>query len=198
MKLDKSTWLAVALLVLVSAVSRIMSFHIAGLAPQMAMALFGGAIIKNKKWAFALPLASLLLSDGIMQWMYSMDMVDRPGFYDGQWTVYLCFAAVTVFGFLMKKVNVKNTILFGISGSLIFFILSNFFVWISGGGYGHPITTDGMLLCYGDALAFYRDYGLIHGFVANFVLGDLAWTAVLFGGYFLLSKMSFAKKLETA
>jgi hypothetical protein len=47
-----------------------------------------------------------------------------------------------------------------------------------------------MLLCYYDAIAFYRDYGLIKGFIGNFILGDMIWCAVLFGGYYLIMKAS--------
>jgi hypothetical protein len=190
MKLNKSTWLAFALLIVVGAFSRLISYNIAGFAPQMAMALFGGAVIKNKKWAFALPLLSLLFSDALLELLFQTNLVVRAGFYEGQWQIYLCFAMVTLFGFLLRNINWKNVLVFSISGSLLFFITSNFFVWIGGGGFGRPITFNGMLQCYYDGLAFYRDYGLIKGFIANFILGDLIWSAVLFGGYYLILKFS--------
>lgn len=192
MKLQKSTWLAFILLVIAGAVSRLITFGVAGLAPQMSMALFGGSVIKDKKWAFGLPIISLLLSDVMMQLLFEAGAVDRPGFYQGQWATYLCFALITLFGFLMKKINVKNVLLFSISGSLLFFIFSNFFVWLGGGGFQRPHTFNGMLLCYWDALTYYRDYGLIKGFLANQVLGDLIWSMGLFGGYYLLNKFTLA------
>src|SRR5260221_12446035 len=167
MKLNKSAWLAFALLIVVGAFSRLISYNIAGFAPQMAMALFGGSVIKNKKWAFALPILSLLFSDTLLELLFQTNVIARAGFYEGQWQVYLCFALVTLFGFLLRNINWKNVLAFSISGSLLFFITSNFFVWIGGGGFGRPITFNGMLLCYYDALAFYRDYGLIKGFIAN-------------------------------
>jgi hypothetical protein len=43
------------------------------------------------------------------------------------------------------------------------------------------------MLCYGDALAFHRDYGLIHGFYGNQVIGDLFFSVVLFGCYYLIT-----------
>jgi len=190
MKFDKATIWAFVLLIVVGAVTRLLSYNIAGFAPQMAMALFGGAVIKDKKWAFALPLVSLLFSDALLEVLYQTNVVVRAGFYEGQWQTYLCFALVTVFGFLLKNINIKNVLLFGISGSLLFFITSNFFVWIGGGGFGRPITFNGMLQCYYDGLAFYRDYGLIKGFIGNFILGDMIWCAVLFGGYYLIMKAS--------
>jgi len=198
MKFDKATIWAFVLLIVVGAVTRLLSYNIAGFAPQMAMALFGGAVIKDKKWAFALPLVSLLFSDALLEVLYQTNVVVRAGFYEGQWQTYLCFALVTVFGFLLKNINIKNVLLFGISGSLLFFITSNFFVWIGGGGFGRPITFNGMLQCYYDGLAFYRDYGLIKGFIGNFILGDMIWCAVLFGGYYLIMKVSAPSSLRTA
>jgi hypothetical protein len=198
MKLDKSIWLAFILLILAGALSRLLTFGVAGFAPQMAMAIFGGAVIKDKKWALALPLLSLLLSDLAMELLFKAGVADRQGFYSGQWAVYLCFAMLTVYGFLMKKINLKNVFIFSISGSLLFFIFSNFFVWIGGGGLQRPLTFDGMLLCYGDAIAYYRDNGLIKGFIANPVLGDLIWSFTLFGGYYLVRKLSFSPGRETA
>lgn len=193
MKQNKSTWIAFILLIVVAAFSRLMIFGIAGFAPQMAMAIFGGAVIKDKKWAFALPLLSLLLSDLLMEVLFRNGVVDRQGFYEGQWAVYLCFALLTVYGFLMKKINLKNVVFFSISGSVVFFILSNFFVWIGGGGLDRPLTFNGLLLCYWDALLYYRDNGLIKGFIANAVLGELIWSVALFGCYYLITKPSASK-----
>lgn len=194
MKSSKSTWVAFILLIVVAALSRLMVLGVAGFAPQMAMAIFGGAVIRNKKWAFALPLLSLLLSDLVMEILFRTSVIDREGFYDGQWAIYLCFAVLTVYGFLMQKINLKNIVIFSVSGSVLFFILSNFFVWIGGGGWGRPLTFNGMLLCYWDALVYYRDNGLIKGFIGNSVLGELIWSLALFGGYYLINKLSFSSK----
>ncbi len=188
MKFSKPLIWAFILMIVATAVSRLMVYNIAGFFPQMAVALFGGAIIKDKKWAFAVPLLSLLVSDSLFQLFYEMNWLGRQGFYDGQWAVYLCFGLVTVFGFLMKKINLKNLMFFSVSGSVLFFITSNFFVWIGVGGLGRPLTFEGLLLCYGDAIAYYRQFGLIEGFVLNSVLGDMIWCTILFGAYYFISK----------
>src|SRR5260221_5126620 len=198
MNVSRPTVWAFVLLIVVGAASRLISYNIAGFAPQMAMALFGGAVIKDKKWAFALPLLSLLFSDALLELLFEMNVVTRAGFYQGQWQTYLCFALIVVFGFLLTRINLKNVLIFSLLGSLLFFIASNFFVWIGGGGSGRPITFNGMLQCYYDALAFYRDYGLIKGFIANFILGDMIWSAVLFGGYYFIMKLSTSPQHKLA
>ena len=188
MKLSKNTVIVFIILIVVSAVYRIFPERPFGFAPQMALALFGGAMISDKKLAFLLPVLSLFISDLLYQGLFSAGIASVPGFYEGQLWVYVSFLLVTVFGFLMKNVNWKSVIGFSISGSMIFFLSSNFFVWMGGGGLNRPKTFDGLLMCYGDALAFYRDYGVIHGFAGNFIIGDLFFTGLLFGTYFLAKK----------
>jgi hypothetical protein len=188
MKLNKSLIVSFGILVLVAALYRIIPNRPAGFAPQMAMALFGGAMIKDKKWAILLPLASLFISDVLYQILYMAGATDRLGFYAYQLPVYLCFVVVSAFGFLLKKISVLRVGLFSIAGSTIFFLLSNLFVWLSGWGFARPKTFEGLMLCYNDALLFYRDGGLIRGFEGNLILGDMIFTAIIFGGYYLLNK----------
>jgi hypothetical protein len=188
MKLNRSTILAFILLILVAALYRVWEGRPFGFAPQMAMAIFAGAVIKDKRWALLLPLLSMLLSDVIYQVLYVNGLSPIRGFYSGIWSNYILIAGLTCFGFLMKRITILNVLGFSLSGSILFFILSNFSVWISGGGFGRPLTFEGFLLCYQDALAFYRDYGLINGFAANFVIGEIFFTVVLFGSYLLLRK----------
>ena len=190
MKLSKNTVIVFIILIVVAAIYRVFPNRPAGFTPQMALALFGGAMIMEKKWAFLLPMVSLFLSDLLYQGLYAAGLTDIPGFYGGQVLVYVSFMLVTVFGFLMKNINWKSVIGFSFSGSVIFFLSSNFFVWLGGGGLNRPKTFEGLLMCYGDALAFYRDYGVIHGFAGNFVLGDLFFTGLLFGTYFVAKKSS--------
>jgi hypothetical protein len=190
MKLSKNTVIVFVILIVVAALYRVFPGRPAGFTPQMALALFGGAMIAEKKWAFLLPLTSLFLSDLLYQGLFAAGITDTPGFYEGQVLVYSCFLLVTVFGFLMKNINWKSIVGFSFSGSMIFFLSSNFFVWLGGGGLNRPKTFDGLLMCYGDAVAFYRDYGIIHGFAGNFIIGDLFFTGLLFGTYILAKKSS--------
>lgn len=188
MKLNKATTLAFILLIFVASLYRVWDGRPFGFAPQMAMALFAGAVVKDKRWAIFLPLFSMLLSDLLYQVLYINGLSPIKGFYSGMFLNYLLIAGVTCFGFLMKRITVLNVLAFSLSGSMLYFILSNFVVWIGGGGFGRPRTFDGMIQCYTDALVFYRDYGLIKGFAGNFFIGDVFFTLVLFGAYFLLKR----------
>jgi len=198
MKLNKSTIWAFVILLLTAALYRSWDGRPFGFAPQMAMALFGGAVIKDKRLAILLPILSLFLSDVLYQVLYMNGLSTLQGFYEGQWLNYLLFVGITFFGMLMKKIDLKNVVGFSISGSLIYFLLSNFGVWAGGGGFQRPKTFDGLMLCYGDALAFIRDYGLIKGFVGNQLIGDLFFCFLLFGVYSLAKNYFIRKEIKTA
>ena len=179
MKITRSVIVALVLLILVSALYRIVPNRPDGFAPQYAMAIFGGALfIKNKKWAFVLPLLSMFLSDALYQVLYNLGSSATPGFYSGQWQNYLLIGGLTCIGFLVKKINVVNVLLASIAAPSVYFLLSNFFVWIGGGGLQRPKTFAGLIQCYNDALPFYP----------NSVYATLFFSLILFGGYFLLKK----------
>jgi hypothetical protein len=194
MKIAKSTIWAFILLILTASLYRVWDSRPFGFAPQMAMALFGGAVIKDKRLALFLPLICLLISDSLYQILFNYGLSPIKGFYRGQVWNYGLFACITLFGMLMKRVNLKNVLGFTISGSVIFFLLSNFGVWIGGGGYVRPKTFEGLLQCYGDALVFHRDYGLIKGFYGNQIIGDLFFSLLLFGAYYFITKAAVSTK----
>jgi hypothetical protein len=194
MKPTKSILLSFILLIVVASLYRVWDGRPYGFAPQIAMAIFGGAMIRDKRLAIFLPLVSMLISDILYEVLYQNGLSSISGFYKGQWVNYLLFAGLVAFGFLMKKISVLRVLGFTIGGSLLFFIFSNFTVWLGGGGLGRPQTLDGLFLVYGDALAFYREYGLVNGFVGNFIFGDLFFSAILFGGYYLITRSSTALK----
>jgi len=198
MKLNKSVLLAFGLLILSASLYRVWEGRPYGFAPQIAMAIFGGAVIKNKKWAAILPLLSMFVSDLVYQALYVKGISTITGFYSGQWVNYLLFAGLTVFGFALRKLTVSNVLGFSISGSLLFFLTSNFTVWLGGGGLNRPKTWEGLALCYGDALAFYKEYGLINGFAGNVFLGDLFFCTLLFGAFYFIRKTVLKKDLQYA
>ncbi len=164
------------MLIIVSALYRIIPGRPLGFAPQLAMALFAGAIIKDKKWAFALPVFSMFISDLIFQVLFIQGYSSTPGFYDGQLTNYILFGAMTSIGFLMKKINVINIIGFSLLICVAYFLLSNFFVWQSGLGYARPKTFSGLMQCYTDGLPFFR----------GSIYATLVFSSLLFGSYKLI------------
>jgi hypothetical protein len=181
MKNKNAVIVSLILLILVASLYRIIPDRPWGFAPQIAMAIFGGAIfVKDKKWAFALPIISMFLSDLFYQFLYSKGLSALPGFYDGQWQNYLLFAGLTVIGFFIKKINLLNVFLAAIISPSVFFLISNFLVWAGGGGLSRPKTFSGLIQCYQDGLPFYP----------GSLAATLLFSALLFGSYYVIKKGS--------
>jgi hypothetical protein len=183
MKITRQILGSFLLLIIIVSLYRIMPGRPYGFAPQIAMAIFGGAIIKDKKFAFILPLLSMFVSDALYQLLYINGVGNIPGFYDGQLVNYILFAALTVFGFFIKNFNVKRIAIASLSAPTAYFLVSNFLVWISASplaGLQRPKTFSGLIMCYGDGLPFYP-----WSIAATFV-----FSAILFGSYYFMTRPS--------
>ena len=123
-----------------------------GFAPQIAMALFAGSVILDRKSAFMVPLLSMLISDIFYQILYLNGMSDIPGFYDGQVINYALFGLITSIGFSMKQ-NIKSILSKSLLAATSYFIISNFLVWMTSGMY--KITLEGLISCYYMAIPFF-------------------------------------------
>lgn len=189
MKINRPLLISLLLMILVSALYRIMPNRPMGFAPQMAIGLFSGALfVKDKKWAFILPLVSMFLSDLLYQVLYNYGVTAIYGFYGGQWINYLLFACMAFFGFLIKKNKISNMVIAALSAPTAYFLVSNFLVWMAGDlGYGlnRPKTFNGLLLCYNDAMPFYT----------NSMIATVIFSAVLFGTYYLATNFFDKRQL---
>jgi hypothetical protein len=110
--------------------------------------------------AFILPIAAMAISDtllGFSDWPVTM-------------AVYAASALPAALGLLARRSAGPILILsLAATSSVIFFVVTNFAVWISGGMY--TLEAAGLLRCYVAALPFFQ----------TSLVGDLFWTAVLFG-----------------
>jgi Family of unknown function (DUF6580) len=139
--------------------------HVPGVLPVAASGLFAARYLRIPALALAVPLLGMALSDMAL-----------PG---DDWRIALVgFVAISIpalAGILTRRwsgvLPVAATM---VACSLIFFLLSNGAVWAFSGMY--PRTWQGLTRCYVAALPF----------LDKTVLGDLFWTAVLFGGAWLL------------
>src|SRR5258705_7435882 len=116
----------IVMLITLSAVLRIVP-HPWNLTPVGAMALFSGAMFRNRWIAFLLPLASLFAGDLFV------------GFHKLMLIVYASFAVSVAIGRWLRE----NRSLARIGGAVFlgaaqFFVMTNFAMWVLG-GY-HPKT----------------------------------------------------------
>ena len=178
MRIERNTIISLGLLILIAALYRAMPGRVWGFAPHIAMALFGGSVIRDRRLAFALPLLSLLLSDLLYHVLYLQGLTPISGFYGGQWLNYFLIGLLTFIGFAIRSDSVTQVFAGALAGPLAYFLLSNFTVWIGGGGYARPKTFEGLLQCYADGLPFLQ----------TSLYGTFFFSIVLFGGHHLLSR----------
>lgn len=179
MKQSTTLVLIAIAMILAAAISRI-AFYPLNFSPVIAMALFGGAVIKDKKLAFALPLLAMFLSDVL----FEVTNI-APGFWGwGQLVGYGILALITVFGFKLTKINVLNVAGFSIASSLIFFFMSNTSVWIFD-KTSYAQNFSGWMSCLAAGIPFLK----------NGLAADLLYSALLFGGFVLLERFAFKKAM---
>ncbi|MEO7800686.1 MAG: DUF6580 family putative transport protein, partial [Ginsengibacter sp.] len=150
MKISKQVIISFILLVVIASLYRIMPGRPFGFAPQIAMAIFGGAVIKNKKLAFLLPLLSMFVSDVLYEVLYRNGVGNIKGFYEGQISNYILFGSLTVFGFMVNKLNIARLAIASFAAPTVYFLVSNFMVWLSNSaeaGLGRPKTFAGLMQC---------------------------------------------------
>lgn len=178
MKISKQLIGSFILLIVIASLYRIMPGRPYGFAPQIAMAIFGGAIIKDKKWAFLLPILSLFISDALYELLYVNGIGTISGFYGGQLTNYILFAGLTVFGFFIKNINIKSIAIASIAAPTAYFIVSNFLVWANpAAGLGRPTTFNGLLMTMSDGLPFYPWS----------IASTIVFSAIFFGSYYFMT-----------
>jgi hypothetical protein len=162
MSMLKPRVMLIVTMIAAAAASRLIP-HPPNMTSIAAIALFGGATLADRRLAFLVPLAALLVSDAVL------------GFHNQMIAVYGSFALVVCLGLWLQERRTALTLAgAAIASSLLFFVVVDFGIWLMGDMY--PRTFAGLVACYTAALPFLR----------NQMLGDLFYTAVLFGGFALL------------
>lgn len=157
------------LIVLMATLFRLLP-HPPNFSPIAAMALFGGAYF-NKKYALIFPLVTLFISDIFL------------GFHSTIPFVYGSFLITGLIGLWLKKHHDFKSILIGtLLSSVLFFLITNFGVWLVGSLYQKNIT--GLIQSYVMAIPFFR----------YTIIGDMFYTGIFFGGY----QKIFSKRIKLA
>ena len=139
--------------------------HAPNFTPVVAAALFAGTVFRSRALALAVPIAAMLLSDLLLG---SEDWRIRA-------VIYAALILPVILGIWGQRFRPIVALLpLALSSSLLFFAASNFAVWAFSGMY--PLDFGGLVQCYVLALPFLQ----------NTVAGDVAWTAALFGSWWVV------------
>jgi hypothetical protein len=148
--------------------------HAPSFSPVAASALFAGMVI-GRRYALLVPLAAMVLSDALL------------GFDDWRMrlVVYAALTLPAVLGLMARNARWPVAFPLAVASSVIFFVVSNFAVWLFGAMYTHDPA--GLAQCYVAALPFFQ----------NALIGDLLWTAGLFGSLWMV-RLAFGTRMERA
>lgn len=166
--------MATRFLFIVDGVSIIPNFTAVG-----AIAILGATHLNGlKKWV--LPLVVLWLSDLILNNVVYAQYYDSFQVFGSPWV----YGSILLIGllayFMMRKPSWGKLALTGLGGAILFFLVTNFGVWISPTS---PYAKDigGLVSSYEMGIPFFR----------NTLLGNLVFSFALFGAYeYLALKLS--------
>jgi hypothetical protein len=166
-----------ALLVAVVVLGRVIT-HLPNFAPVLAVGLFAAYFFRSRILAIATPMAGLLIGDLFFIGTYDTRMMVL---------VYAALCIPALLGFWIAKTDNKRgwlnrlksqgskLVIGTVGGSTIFFLASNLAVFFFSGMYA--LTAKGLVVCFATAIPFYK-FNLA---------GDLFYSAVIFGGFWLAS-----------
>jgi len=139
--------------------------HPPNVSPIAAMALFAGATFSDRRAAFLLPLLALFSGDLVI------------GLHDTMIYVYAAFGFTVLAGMALRhRLRPGNIAVAVIATSLLFFLLTNFGVWMTSALY--PKTGEGLVQAYIAGIPFFQ----------NTLLGNAGFSVLLFGAYSLLQR----------
>lgn len=181
MKLDTRKSILAALLIFLAAAFRVIE-HPFNATPMVAVMLFSAAVFKYWRWKIGVPLTALVLSDLLIE------LKNGYGFHSATFMVYSTFAILFVAGyFLLRKISVLRIATASVIASTLFFLITNFAFFypeapIANPSLGHyPHNLSGIIASYQAGLPFFK----------NMFVGDLMFSGILFGAYFLIAKAAW-------
>ena len=179
----KNKTIIILTLIIVCAFSRLIP-HMPNFTPYIGVALLGGAILKDMKWAILTPVLALFLSDLLINnTIARIYFTDVTGFV--WWSPYMTFNLIcTILFVLMGRFllpNPKGLNVVGVSllAACAFFLISNFGVWMTS-EVAYPKTFVGLMACYTAGIPFFK----------GTAISAVVVSSVLFGVYNLVSKFA--------
>lgn len=158
------TLLALAIMALAAALR--IAPHPWNFTPVGAMALFSGAVIRDRRLAFFFPILTLFVGDLFL------------GFHKLVPVVYASFLFSVAIGFWLRNRRTAARITAAtLLGAIQFFLVTNFAVWAFGLSY--PRNGVGLLTCYAAGVPYFW----------NTLAGDAVYALLLFGGFALVERV---------
>ena len=160
--MKKNTYMTISIILVALALfSRIIP-HAPNFTPLISIVLVSSMLFKGKKYIL-IPILGLFISDVLLDIFY----------LDGYLFSYLFFSTyaslILIFAISFKFKNsptLKNITIHSFLGAFLFFITSNFSVWLLG-GYSYDFS--GIITCYMMAIPFFKNT-LLSTLIYSFIL----------------------------
>ena len=157
---------AIVALILAAVVARLALAGVPNVSPIAALALFSGAYLADRKLVMLIPLLALFLGDLVL------------GLHSTMFFTYGAFILISLIGVVIaSRLCGQVVIAASLLSSVLFFLLTNFGVWMMDGFY--PMTFAGLLACYTAAIPFFQ----------MTLMGDLFFVSVIFGLFMVLENL---------
>ena len=133
--------------------------------PTAALALFAGFLFAGRRTALLVPVAILGISNLLLDsYQYAGEML----------AVYGSFVIPAALGGLVRRrFTALRVLSCTLASSVLFFLITNFAVWLYRRGEAYADSFAGLLACYEAGLLFFR----------WMLAGDLFFAVVIFGTY---------------
>lgn len=124
-------------------ISRVIS-DIPNFTATIALIMFTSYLIRDKFLSVLVILVSQIISD-----LYI-------GIYSSMFFVYGAYVFIALLSpIIMNKLSFKSVLISSLVTPTIFYIVSNFGVWITGSTY--PLSLDGLIMCYVAGIPFFDE-----------------------------------------
>ncbi|MFM9994346.1 MAG: DUF6580 family putative transport protein [Phycisphaerales bacterium] len=140
--------------------------HQPNFTPLAAVALFAGFLFPRAWMGLAAAWLALAISDAFIGLYHPLVMV----------SVYLSAAFPILLRRLVRRPAMWRVAACSLTGAVVFFVVTNFAVWLAAPSSVYAATPAGLAACYAAALPFFK-----------FTLaGDAMWALALFGSHALV------------
>lgn len=157
-----------ALVIIATAAALRIAPHPWNFTPVGAMALFSGAVLKDRRLAFLVPLVALFAGD-LFIGLYT---------YNIMLAVYTSFLVSVAIGFWLRdRRTIARISAATLAGAIQFFLVTNFAFWAFGLSY--PRSASGLLACYISGIPLFW----------NTLAGDAVYAVLIFGGFALAERL---------
>ena len=173
--MQKNNYLVISYILLALVLLSRLIPHAPNFTPIIAVILFSSVMFKDKIYIL-IPMIGLLISDILLQYQSGYNYIFSSVFF---WTYGALFTIFILSYFYKNEITIKNILIRSFFGAVIFFLVSNFGVWIISPGY--PLNFSGLVTCYTAAIPFFR----------NTLSSTIIYSLVVFSPIFLQNSSLF-------